>query len=263
MKTSESINELAAALAAAQGQFTNPTRDRAVHVNMKAGGSYDFKYATLAEIRNVIRKPLAENGLCIMHGLAVDEGGTICVTRLQHASGQWVEIWMPVLVAEGANAQGWKSAVTYARRGNVVSLLDLADDDDDDGNAACGNEAAPVARQTRPAQKPPAKRSTVINDIDAPDVKAALDYAVNAPDWEHCGSGIDRVLGKPWTQTIKDVVITAFWERRLRLVKEATVETFRNGLPELISSIPIGHAYKQMIDEAAAARMAELDAVSP
>jgi hypothetical protein len=142
MNQSEQINEVAAALAVAQGQFVNPPRNREVEVKMKAGGTYTFAYATLDSIMDVVRGPLAENGLAICHSLGTDDQGPICLTRLVHKSGQWLETWMPVIVSATADAQNWGSAVTYAKRNGLCALLAICADTDDDGNSACGNEAA-------------------------------------------------------------------------------------------------------------------------
>jgi hypothetical protein len=173
MSQSESVANLAAALAKAQGLFTNPSRDREVKVTLKDNkGTYTFRYATLSAIMDMIRVPLSTNGLALSHLLGTDDQGTICETRLTHASGEWMSTWIPVLVSESANAQGWGSAITYSRRYGVCTLLGIAADEDDDSNAACGNEAEPVARPTRkPAAKPSAK-PTALTDEEKAKIKA-------------------------------------------------------------------------------------------
>lgn len=150
MNQSETINEIAAALAKAQGQFTNPARNREVKVKTKAGDTYTFTYATLDAIMDVVRGPLSANGLALCFSLGNDSLGPVCSTRLIHASGQWIETWTPILVAEGANAQGWGSALTYARRYGLCALLAITADEDDDGNAGCGNGATGKQRQPPP-----------------------------------------------------------------------------------------------------------------
>jgi len=157
MHASEQLNELALALSKAQGAFTNPPKNRDVKVAMKTGGTYTFSYATLDGIMDMIRKPLSDNGLALVHALTSDEQGPVCETRLIHASGQWLSCWVPVIVAEGANAQGWGGAISYARRYGVSSLLAIASEEDDDSNAACGHEVAMKVRT--PAAKPAPKPS--------------------------------------------------------------------------------------------------------
>ena len=90
MNQSEQINEIAAALAKSQGAFINPPRNREVKVKTKAGDTYTFTYATLDVIMDMIRGPLASNGLALVHLLESDDQGPICETRLLHVSGQWL-----------------------------------------------------------------------------------------------------------------------------------------------------------------------------
>jgi hypothetical protein len=161
MNTSENIAELATALTKAQGSFTNPSRTREVEVTTLKGIKYKFKYATLDGIMDMLRKPLADNGLSLVHSLLVDTEGTVCETRLIHASGQWIATWVPVLVSADANAQGWGGALTYARRYGISTLLAVASEEDDDANAACGNEAKPAARAARTPTAPPPTAKTL------------------------------------------------------------------------------------------------------
>lgn len=156
MRHSDNINELAAALAKAQGAFINPPRTREVSVTLKDNkGTYKFAYSPLSEIMDVIRKPLSDNGLSIAHALDNDDKGVICNTVLMHASGQWISCWVPVIVSDTANAQGWGSALTYAKRQGITALLAIASDEDDDGNASCGNQA--TGRDRAAVQRKPAK----------------------------------------------------------------------------------------------------------
>ena len=157
----EPVNELATALAKAQGAFSNPARNRTVKVTMKSGGSYTFAYATLDCIMDMVRRPLADNGLALIHKITWTDHNPGCVTQLLHASGQTIECEVPIVIEGNPNAQGWGSSLTYARRYGVCVLLGIAADEDDDGNAACGNEA----RETnRGAGKPPKSKP----EIDAP-----------------------------------------------------------------------------------------------
>jgi hypothetical protein len=170
MKTSEQINELATSLAKAQGLFPEIPRNRSVKVKLKTGGEYNFRYATLDVILNAVRKPLAENGISPAFYLDADDKGDICITRLQHETGQWMECYFPIILDREANAQGWGSALTYAKRNGISAILAIHADEDDDGNGACGNSAEPIDERTqkpngtgrapRQQSKPPANGKT-------------------------------------------------------------------------------------------------------
>lgn len=139
---SENIDELAAALAKAQGEFPEIIRSKTVAVTTKTGGRYTFVYAPLEVIIAAVRPVLSANGLAIVQSIEAER----VVTRLLHTSGQFISSGgTPILVtAEGAQAHG--SALTYARRYDLTLLLALASEEDDDANQAEGNRAMPVAK---------------------------------------------------------------------------------------------------------------------
>lgn len=151
MRQSEQINELAGALAKAQGQFANPERNREVEVQTKTGNTYKFKYATFDAILDAVRKPLSENGLALLQGVVTGERGTLLATKLLHASGQWIESETPVFYNED-KAQAFGSGVSYAKRYAVAAMLGITADEDDDGNNADGNRAK--FKDRPPTQRP-------------------------------------------------------------------------------------------------------------
>lgn len=130
---SEQINELAAALAKAQGAMTGASKD-AQNPHFKA------KYATLDSVIDVVRAPFSENGLAYIQSLRNVDGERRLVTRLMHNSGQFLEDDGVPLLVDKANMQGLGSALTYARRYGLMAAAGVAPEDDD-GNAAMANAA--------------------------------------------------------------------------------------------------------------------------
>ncbi len=124
---SETINELSAALAKAQGIMKSAPFDR-------TNPHFKNKYATLASVIDTVRKPLADNGLSYTQTTELRDGGFVLVTTLRHASGQWVASEYPLPIV--AKPQELGSALTYARRYSLSSLVCIAPDDDDDANDA-------------------------------------------------------------------------------------------------------------------------------
>lgn len=107
------------------------------------------KYATLPHILNVITPILKKNGLVIVQPVI----NTCVVTKLIHIdSGQILESVYDIVCKDASNPQQIGSAVSYARRYSISSILNLNIDDDDDGNSATGNVAqrdidAPLLKQ--------------------------------------------------------------------------------------------------------------------
>jgi hypothetical protein len=124
---SNQLNELAAALAKAQGAMTNATMNR-VNPHFKS------KYADLASVLDAIRKPLSENGLAVTQTVEMRDGCMVLRTTLLHAGGQWVASEYPLPLA--ARPQEMGSALTYARRYSLTSLICTSADEDDDAERA-------------------------------------------------------------------------------------------------------------------------------
>lgn len=143
MRTSEQINELAAALAKAQAEMKNAKLN-------KVNPHFKSRYADLAEIRDTVTPALAKNGIAVTHGMDAAEGnGLVVVTRLIHASGQWIESRFPIAYDK---PQTMGSAITYGRRYNLSAIANIAADDDDDANAA--NDKPAPAPHAKPEAMP-------------------------------------------------------------------------------------------------------------
>lgn len=141
MNRSEQINELATALAKAQGQITGALKD-------SSNPYYSSKYADLASVWDACRKPLSENGLAVIQMPGRDESGNFVETILSHSSGQWFSsklhfkpgrtdkngVFIPL---EDSQALG--SGITYIRRYALSAMVGIAPEDDD-GNAASGKQ---------------------------------------------------------------------------------------------------------------------------
>jgi hypothetical protein len=142
MNKSESIKELAAALAEAQSDFPAIPRDRTVTVKTKSGATYQFSYAPLDTILANIRPAMKKNGLAFLQSV----NGEALTTTLLHKSGEWITSDpLPIKVVE-AGSQAMGSAITYAKRYALTALLGIVTEEDDDGAAADGHESKPVEK---------------------------------------------------------------------------------------------------------------------
>jgi len=126
MQTSENINELAAALAVAQGQMggASKTADNPF---------FKSKYADLGSVIAAAKDPLAENGLSYVQFPFSLNGEVGVTTRLMHSSGQWLQSMFSI-PAPKSDAHTYGSLVTYCRRFSLQSALGIPAEDDD-GNA--------------------------------------------------------------------------------------------------------------------------------
>lgn len=129
MTTSESINEIAAALAKAQGAIEGAVKG-------KENPHFRSKYADLGAVWDACREHLSKNGIAVVQPVGTLADGTRCtITRLVHSSGQWMQDdGMPLLLSK-VDMQGLGSALTYSRRYGLMAMVGIAPEDDD-GNAA-------------------------------------------------------------------------------------------------------------------------------
>jgi hypothetical protein len=134
MQMSAEINEIAAALAAAQAIIKNPDKT-------KVNPHFKSKYADLATGLDCIRPALSANGIAIVQATEIGRDGMLTlVTRLVHSSGQYFGCTYPV--AGGMDHQKLGAALTYAKRQALFTIVGVCGDDDDDGNVASANGGA-------------------------------------------------------------------------------------------------------------------------
>jgi hypothetical protein len=136
MRSSEQINELATALAAAQKMYTPVKKAKTgliEGVSRKTGKpySYEYKYADLADVLQMALPALSANGLSFSQPNTLIDGKLRVVSRLMHSTGQWIES-DGIEISEGGTPQEFGMESTYFRRYDGASLLGIAPDEDTD-----------------------------------------------------------------------------------------------------------------------------------
>lgn len=170
IKQTDDVSQLLPAFARAQMAFPPILKDRIATIE-KGNIRYTYKYANLADVQTAVNPVLQANKLSFM---MVPTGARI-IGRLIHESGQYIEGDLPIVQADSrGGAQALGSALTYAKRYLMSSMLGLVLDDFDDGAAASGGRAAPVAAprdtglHSGQAPRPPAvKRAPTAEEIAA------------------------------------------------------------------------------------------------
>ena len=98
---------------------------------------YHYKYADINDVLEAIREPLSTNGLVALQ-TTIRKDDIFCLnTKIINIDNpeEFVEIDIPLLYQGDMQKLG--SAITYARRYGLVTLLNL-EQEDDDGNLASG-----------------------------------------------------------------------------------------------------------------------------
>ena len=159
MQRSDTIGELAKALAAANLEITNPALD-AVNPHFKS------RYASLGAIINAVRLPLARHGISAVQTVSTDGGAVGVTTTLLHASGEWMAETAMSALPDRATVQQLGSVITYLRRYALASITGIVGEDDDDGNATT-SPSAPRTEARKPF-KPQDPRTAVPPPPTAP-----------------------------------------------------------------------------------------------
>ena len=165
--TKADISEIAAALAAAQGEFEPAVKRLTAKIvgQTKAGQRYEYKYnyADLAEILSAVMAALSKNGIAVIQPSTVSQtsprfqGDTSVLVSVQtvllHKSGQVIAFDPFALRADSDGPQAVGSTLTYGRRYSLQTSLGIAPEFDDDGAAGQGGQAG-GAGDSRPDRRP-------------------------------------------------------------------------------------------------------------
>src|SRR6202043_4201325 len=99
-RSSETIGAIAAALAKAQSELSNPEKSLTATIRSPFPREADrtFRYASLASGLDIVRKGLGQHEIATIQTTAIDnEAGLIRLTTvLAHSSGEWVSSDWPV-----------------------------------------------------------------------------------------------------------------------------------------------------------------------
>jgi hypothetical protein len=134
-RSSETIGAIAAALAKAQAELSNPEKSLVATIRASSSREIDqtFRYAALSSGLDIVRKALGGHEIATVQTTAIDkEAGLIrLTTTLAHSSGEWLSSEWPVCaVTETAAPRRMGAALTYARRYALFTLVGIAGEDD-------------------------------------------------------------------------------------------------------------------------------------
>ena len=128
MIKSESIIKIMPDLLKAQASMSKPVKG-------SDNPFFKSKYADLSEILAVAQPALNANNICILQPVFTRDGKDLVQTLLIHVSGEFIGSEVEIKTTKQNDSQAFGSAVSYARRYALQSLLSLSAVDDD-GNKA-------------------------------------------------------------------------------------------------------------------------------
>jgi len=127
MEQSESINELTSALAKAQSEIRNPSK------NTK-NNFFKNEYADLTSVLGCIRPVASANGLSFIQSVEAYNGNVAVSSQISHVSGQWVKQVASVELPKSSKnpIQDLGSMATYLKRYQAQSMWAICGDEDTD-----------------------------------------------------------------------------------------------------------------------------------
>ena len=149
--SSDSISQLAAALAKAQAELVNPIKSlTAVLERGRNGlGPISYRYAPLSAGLDILRKTLSKHELATIQTTRIDpdRGFVLLTTTIAHSSGEWMSgIWPVCQISDMGHPKLMGAALTYARRYCLFTLVGLAGEDDIDGPPLEANDNLPTTK---------------------------------------------------------------------------------------------------------------------
>src|SRR6266446_10332568 len=154
-RSSESFAALASALAKAQVELVNPDKSLTATIRSPRPGERDrsFRYAPLASGLDIVRKVLGQHEIATVQTTSIDQAAGIInlTTVLAHSSGEWIASDWPVCpIAETEQPHRMGTALTYARRYALFTLVGIAGEDDLDAPDLISPSQPISGRERRP-----------------------------------------------------------------------------------------------------------------
>lgn len=148
-------DNLSAALVSALAEIGGAAKD-------KVNPHFKSKYADISSVIDAIKPVLAKHGLGFTQHSQPSEEGVIVETVVHHRSGDRLGLGALFVPANKRDAQGFGSALTYARRYSLMTAFGVPAEDDD-GNAAAASSARPTT-----GEAPPNKRAKLDGPYTCP-----------------------------------------------------------------------------------------------
>jgi hypothetical protein len=219
------MKEIASALVKAQKAF-GPA------LKTSTNPAFRSKYAKLENCIEAVIDALNENGIMLMQPTHLCEDGVIVETMFLHESGEQISNGKLHVPATKHDAQGYGSALTYARRYSLLAACGIAAEDDD-GDAASKPKAAPAKPVAQPAKPAPVKAPV---SVEGKDNEWQLKVTAE-PDGDH----------GEWSQLVIDATALQLQQAKSETEVMSIFKTNRNIYEEVKKGSPT--AYEVLLEE--------------
>ena len=169
------MKQISTALVKAQKEFGPALK---THTNP----AFRSKYANLSACIEAVIDALNNNNIFLMQPTHECSDGVIVETIFIHESGEQMSSGKLHVPASKHDAQGYGSALTYARRYSLMTACGIAPEDDD-GNAASNPKPTTLLKVPAPAPKPVAPPVKIAGKEGEWQLKVATNPGSDAAAW--------------------------------------------------------------------------------
>ncbi len=255
VRSAGDLKELGKALAVAQGELKNPHKSKTAKVRMKSGGDFTYQYADIADGLDVIRPCLSKHGLSLLQVPLIRGDTLMLITRILHASGQWIEGEYPV-ARIAMSHQDMGAAMTYARRQAAFAMVGIAGDEDTDGLPQSYAQPSPPNAQARRAYAQPSARvtpETMSRQQNVPPTPAQKTGGITPKDMEKLDPAGQGPLPEPFDSSAFYNSVTFDLERmanfsaltNLWKSKQAGLERLKQASPRMYAELVRAYEARQ------------------
>ena len=133
--SSDTIAQLAAAMAKAQSELVNPAKSltAVLERGRNGAGAQSYRYAPLSSGLDIVRKTFGKYELAVIQTTHVDRERLLVhlTTTIAHSSGEWISALYPVChLSDIGHPKLMGALLTYARRYCLFTMVGLAGEDD-------------------------------------------------------------------------------------------------------------------------------------
>jgi len=217
---------LASAMAAAFGEIEAATKASENPAFKQAGRA--IKYADITSVIEAIKPALIKHGLFFTQHPEPSDRGVCVETMLHHCGGQSMSLGKLFVPANKNDAQGFGSALTYARRYALVTAFGVPVEDDDGNAAAKAQAGANQGRSSESAVSP-----------DGPALIDDAQWSQLAQLMKASGADAKKFLAHYAITDLRDLPATSFSKARdqlnAKLAKKVKEETNKQGFGEVLA----------------------------
>ncbi len=170
------MKAIASALVKAQREF-GPALKTSTNPHFRS------KYADLSACIEAVIDALNNNNIYLMQLTEEHESGVKVSTTFIHESGEQISGGSLFMPASKQDAQGFGSALSYARRYSLMAACGIAPEDDDANSARPPVVAPKVVAKPPEPPKPPVPPKQIEGKDKEWQIKVSADPGTNFEDW--------------------------------------------------------------------------------